>query len=151
MILHDKIYRNTTMPDYAKISGYIPEAVAKMLKAFDGHPVEDSWRKHRKIEELEYYQWEITWLSKSHAVDLPGDVITSICCTKRCARTVQKVTITQWEKRPIFTTFCERALFLWKTLTASRNWSLTLNALSQVDLVWIFKKRDLRKVNCPLH
>ena len=44
------------MPDYAKISGYIPEAVAKMLKAFNGHPVEDSWRKHRKIEELEYYQ-----------------------------------------------------------------------------------------------
>ena len=66
------------MPDNAKISGYTPEAVAKMLKAFDSHPVKGSWRKHRKIEELEYYQCEITWLSWSHAVDLAGDVISPL-------------------------------------------------------------------------
>ena len=66
------------MPDLAKISGYTPEAVAKMLKAFDNHPLKTSWRKHRKIEELEYYQCEITWLSKSHAVNLAGDVISPL-------------------------------------------------------------------------
>ena len=66
------------MPDHAKISGYTPEAVAKILKAFDSHPVKGSWRKHRKIEELEYYQCEITWLSKSRAVDHAGDVISPL-------------------------------------------------------------------------
>ena len=60
------------MPDHAKISGYTPQAVAKILKAFDSHPVNGSWRK---IEELEYYQSEITWLSKSHAVSLAEHVI----------------------------------------------------------------------------
>ena len=30
------------MLDHAKTSGYTPEAVAKMLKAFDGHPVKGS-------------------------------------------------------------------------------------------------------------
>ena len=30
------------MPDHAKISEYTPEAVAKMLKAFNGHPVKGS-------------------------------------------------------------------------------------------------------------
>ena len=35
------------MPDLAKISGYNPEAVAKMLKAFDNHPVKASWRKQK--------------------------------------------------------------------------------------------------------
>ena len=54
------------MPDHTNS----PEAVAKMLKAFDSHSVKDNWKKHRKIDELEYYQCEITWLSKSHAVDL---------------------------------------------------------------------------------
>ena len=68
MILHDKIYRNITMPDHAKISGYTPEAAAKMLQAFDSCPVKDGWRKHTKIVELEYYQCEITWLSESHVV-----------------------------------------------------------------------------------
>ena len=61
-----------------KISGYNPEPVAKMLKTFDSHPVKGNWRKHRKIEELEPYQYEITWLSKSHAVNLAGDVISSL-------------------------------------------------------------------------
>ena len=68
MILHDKIYRNITMPDHAKISGYTPEAAAKMLQAFDSCPVKGGWRKHTKIVELEYYQCEITWLSESHVV-----------------------------------------------------------------------------------
>ena len=49
-----------------------------MQKAFDSHPVKGSWRKHRKIKGLEYYQCEITWLSKSHAVDLAGDVISPL-------------------------------------------------------------------------
>ena len=66
------------MPVHAKIFGYTPEAVAKMLKAFDSHPVTGSWRKHRKIKESEYYQCDIAWLSKSHAVDLAGDVIPSL-------------------------------------------------------------------------
>ena len=66
------------MPDHAKTSGYTLEAVAKMLKAFDSYPVKGNWRKHRKIEELEYYQCEITWLSKSHAVELAGDVISPL-------------------------------------------------------------------------
>ena len=48
------------MPDHAKISGYTLEGVAKMLKAVDSRPVKGSWRKHRKMEELEYYQCEIT-------------------------------------------------------------------------------------------
>ena len=61
------------MPDHAKISGYTPKAVAKILKAFDSHLLKGSWRK-QKIEELEYYQSEITWLSKSHAVSLAEDV-----------------------------------------------------------------------------
>ena len=56
------------MLDHAKISGYTPEAVAKIAKAFDSCPVKNSWRKHKKIEELECYQCEITRLSKSHAV-----------------------------------------------------------------------------------
>ena len=60
LILHDKIYRNITMPDHAEISGYTLEGVAKMLKAVDSRPVKGSWRKHRKMEELEYYQCEIT-------------------------------------------------------------------------------------------
>ena len=54
-----------TMPDHAKTSGYTLEDVG-------------NWREHRKIEELEYYQCEITWLSKSHAVDLAGDVISPL-------------------------------------------------------------------------
>ena len=58
------------MPDHAKISGYTSEAVAKTLTAFYRHPVKGSWRKHRKTEELEYYQCDITWLSNSHAVKL---------------------------------------------------------------------------------
>ena len=33
LILHNKIHRNITMPDHAKISGYNPEAVTKMLKS----------------------------------------------------------------------------------------------------------------------
>ena len=66
------------MPDHAKISEYTPEAVVKMLKAFNGHPVKGSWRKHRKIEKLEYHQCKITWLSKSHAVELAGDVISPL-------------------------------------------------------------------------
>ena len=37
MIIYIYIY--ITMPDHAKTSGYTPEAVAKMLKAFDSHPV----------------------------------------------------------------------------------------------------------------
>ena len=60
MILHDKIYRNITMPDHAKISGYTPEAAAKMLQAFDSCPVKGGWRKHTKIVELEYYQCEMS-------------------------------------------------------------------------------------------
>ena len=48
------------MPDLAKTSGYTSETIAKMLKAFDSHPVKGNWRKHRKIEELEYYRCEIT-------------------------------------------------------------------------------------------
>ena len=32
LILHEKIYRNIIMSDHAKISGYTPEVVAKMLK-----------------------------------------------------------------------------------------------------------------------
>ena len=40
------------MPDHTKISGYTQQAVAKMLKTFNSHPVKSSWRKHRKIEEL---------------------------------------------------------------------------------------------------
>ena len=66
------------MPDLAKTSGYTSETIAKMLKAFDSHPVKGNWRKHRKIEELEYYRREITWLSKSHAVDLAGDVVSPL-------------------------------------------------------------------------
>ena len=66
------------MPDHAKNSGYTLEVVAKMLKAFDSNPVKGNWREHRKIEELEYYKWEITWLSKSHALDLAGDVISPL-------------------------------------------------------------------------
>ena len=54
------------------------KSFAKMLKAFDSHPVKGSWRKHRKIEELEYYQCDIAWLSKSQAVDLAGDVTSSL-------------------------------------------------------------------------
>ena len=46
--MYDKIHRNITMPDHAKISGYTPEAVVKILKAFDSHPVKDSWRKQKK-------------------------------------------------------------------------------------------------------
>ena len=56
------------MLDHAKISGYTPEAVAKIAKAFDSRPGKNSWRKHKKIEELECYQCEITRLSKNHAV-----------------------------------------------------------------------------------
>ena len=77
------------MPDHAKISEYTPEAVAKMLKAFDGHPVKDSWRKHRKIEELEYYQCEINWLSKSHAVKLAGGVISPLTLQSVVPRGIQ--------------------------------------------------------------
>ena len=33
LILHNKIHRNITMPDHAKISEYNPEAVTKMLKS----------------------------------------------------------------------------------------------------------------------
>ena len=44
----------------------------------NSHPVKGSCRKHRKIEELEYYQCEITWLSKSHVVDLARDLISSL-------------------------------------------------------------------------
>ena len=33
LILYGKIYRNITMPDHTKISGYTPEAFAKMLKS----------------------------------------------------------------------------------------------------------------------
>ena len=36
------------MPDHAKISRYTTEGVAKMVKAFDSHPVKGSRRKHRK-------------------------------------------------------------------------------------------------------
>ena len=43
--------------------------VAEMLKAFD---------THRKMEELQYYQYGIAWLSKSHAVNLAGEVISSL-------------------------------------------------------------------------
>ena len=63
------------MADHAKASGY---TVAKMLKVFDRYPVKGNWRKHRKIEELEYYQCEITWLSKGHAFDLVRDVISPL-------------------------------------------------------------------------
>ena len=38
------------MPDHAKVSGYTPEAAAKIEKAFDSRPVKNSWRKHKKIE-----------------------------------------------------------------------------------------------------
>ena len=48
------------MPDHAKISGYTPEAAAKMLQAFDSCPVKGGWRKHTKIVELEYYQCEMS-------------------------------------------------------------------------------------------
>ena len=41
------MHRNITIPDHAKISGYTPEAVVKILKAFDSHPVKDSWRKQK--------------------------------------------------------------------------------------------------------
>ena len=77
------------MPDHAKPSGYTPEAVAKMLKAFDSHPMKGNWRKHRKIEGLEYYQCEITWLSKSHAVDLAGDVISPLTLRSVVPRGIQ--------------------------------------------------------------
>ena len=66
------------MPDHVKISGYTLEAVAKILKAFDSHPAKCSWGKHRTIEELDYYQCEITWVSKSQAVNLAGDVISPL-------------------------------------------------------------------------
>ena len=42
------------MADHAKTSGYTAEAAAKMLKVSDRYPVKGNWRKHRKIEELEY-------------------------------------------------------------------------------------------------
>ena len=77
------------MPDHAKISGYTVEAVAKMLKAFDSHPVKGSRRKHKKIEELECDQCEITWLSKSHAVDLAGDVISPLAIRSVVPRGMQ--------------------------------------------------------------
>ena len=35
------------MPDHAKFSGYTPEAVPKMLKAFNSHPVKGSIEKLR--------------------------------------------------------------------------------------------------------
>ena len=78
------------MPGHAKIFGYTPEAIAKMLKTFSTHPVKDSWRKHRKIDELEYYQCEITWLSKSHAVGLAGDVISPATLQSVVSRGVQE-------------------------------------------------------------
>ena len=46
------------MPDHAKTSGYIPEAVAKMLKAFDSHLWKATRKSIEKIEEYEYYLCE---------------------------------------------------------------------------------------------
>ena len=36
------------MSDHAKISGYTPKAVAKILKAFDSHLLKGSWRKKNR-------------------------------------------------------------------------------------------------------
>ena len=114
-----------------KISGYTPEAAAKMLKTYDSHPVKGNWKKHRKIEELEPYQCEITWLSKSRAVDLAGDVISPLTLRSVVLfRKLQSFNGRSVQSLPPSV----KSTFLWKTLTASRNWSLTLNTLSQVDL-----------------
>ena len=105
---------NITMSYHAKISGYTPKAVAKILKALDSPPVKGSWRIYRK-------KWgnRVLPLRDNLAIKESSsrpcwgcDIIsnTSICCTKWHARTLQKVTIIQWEKHPVSTTFCERAL-----------------------------------------
>ena len=79
------------MVDQPKISGSTPKPNAEMLKAFDTHSVKGSWRKHRKIEEMKYCQCEITWLSKSHAVDLAGDVISPLTHQSPVPRRMQSI------------------------------------------------------------
>ena len=56
LLLHDKIYKNITIQDIAKIYGYTPEAIAKTLKALYSHPVRGSWRKHRKTKKINKYK-----------------------------------------------------------------------------------------------
>ena len=115
-----------TMPDHAKTSGYTPEAVAKILKAFDSHPVKSNWRKQRKIEELEYYQCEITWLSTSHVVNLAGDVISPLTLQSVVARGMQGL----FRKLESFNGRTVQSLppsvkehFLVGNTNTSRNWS----------------------------
>ena len=64
-------------------------AVAEMLKAFVNHTVKGSRRKHSKMEELQYYQNGKAWLSKSHAVNLAGEVISSLTLTSVVPRGMQ--------------------------------------------------------------
>ena len=109
LILYDKIYRSIPIPDHAKTSGYTPEAAAKMLK----HLIAILWKTTgESTEQLKI--WILPMpdsLTIKESCSLPcwGCDFTSntlLSCAKRHARALQKVTIIQWEKCPIFTPFC---------------------------------------------
>ena len=60
------------MPEHAKITGYTQESIHKMLCSFKCHPVKGKCRQNRVLDDLEYFEVEVSWTSISMAKD-PGD------------------------------------------------------------------------------
>ena len=97
----DKICRNIKMPDKScKDLWTYHRSCCKDAKSMWYPSCERQLKNPRKIEELEYYQCEINWLSKSHAVDLAGYVI---CFIWKCF------------------TFIPLAHQIWKTIKTTSN------------------------------
>ena len=119
--------------------------------------MKSSWRKHRKIEELEYYQCEITWLSKSHAVDLAGDVISPLTLQSVVPRGMQGLSRKlQWNQS--FNGGSVQSLppsvkehFLVENINRLKEVELDIEYSFSGRFFYIFKKREFRKLHDLLH